>query len=465
MNRDNLLLLKFDHQLQALFRELNLSSNNTSISNTLIDYFFTYYEYVDYVLYNPHFGFYGRAKVDFSNVGDFITFPSNFSPIYGELLANHAFNLWVDMKEHRILNKQDKFYIVEIGSGDGSLALNLMNFIATKADSCNDFRLFLDDLRYLILDRSKLLLDIACKKCKKFEHIIDSLELDITKPMGKCSFSKLKGIIFCNELIDNFPHHKIYFIDNDFYISLVLPLIRKEIIGILKDIFSKSRKEMNLSSMSPSLGSDTFLTKENYKILMQILYSNHDSKLISLFQKNTIWNELFVSAEYFPLLHNFLQDYFLKDSIRSLYSFSGKVAFVSHDYLEFLKNSDKILSNGYLYIIDYGGDYQFLFDDLIEHRRIYSKQMVEDEFHSPGNVDITFDVNFSLLDEIGQLVGFNKVHYGTQRFLSDYLNIDLRADNYMKKFVSENDIESFYKTDFKLLVLRKGCEKLKFLSN
>ena len=50
MNRDNLLLLKFDHQLQALFRELNLSSNNTSISNTLIDYFFTYYEYVDYVL-------------------------------------------------------------------------------------------------------------------------------------------------------------------------------------------------------------------------------------------------------------------------------------------------------------------------------------------------------------------------------------------------------------------------------
>ncbi len=160
-----------------------------------------------------------------------------------------------------------------------------------------------------------------------------------------------------------------------------------------------------------------------------------------------------------------MQDYFLKDSIRSLYSFSGKVVFVSPDYLEFLKNTDKILSNGYLYIIDYGGDYQYLFDDLIEHRRIYSKQIVEDEFHSPGNVDITFDVNFSLLDEIGQLVGFNKVHYGTQRFLSDYLNIDLRTDNYMKKFVSENDIESFYKTDFKLLVLRKGCEKLKFLSN
>lgn len=172
MNRDNLLLLKFDHQLQALFRELNLSSNNTSISNTLIDYFFTYYEYVDYVLYNPHFGFYGRAKVDFSNVGDFITFPSNFSPIYGELLANHAFNLWVDMKEHRILNKQDKFYIVEIGSGDGSLALNLMNFIATKADSCDDFRLFLDDLRYLILDRSKLLLDIACKNVKNLSILL-----------------------------------------------------------------------------------------------------------------------------------------------------------------------------------------------------------------------------------------------------------------------------------------------------
>jgi len=460
MNRYN--LLKFDNQLQALFRELNLSSNNTSISDTLIDYFFTYYEYVDYVLYNPHFGFYGSAKVDFSSVGDFITFPSNFSPIYGELLANHAFNLWVEMKKHRILNKQDKFYIVDIGSGDGSLALSLMNFIATKADSCDDFRLFLDDLRYLIVDRSKLLLDTAYKKCKKFEHIIDSLELDMTKPMGECSFSELKGIIFCNELIDNFPYHKIYFINDEFYISLVLPLIKKEIIGILKDIFSKSGKEMNLSSMSSNLGSYTFLTKENYKILMQILYSNHDSKLISLFQKNTIWKELFVSTEYFPPVHNFLQDYFLKDSIRSLYSFSGKVVFVSPDYLEFLKNTDKILSNGYLYIIDYGGDYQYLFDDLIEHRRIYSKQIVEDEFHSPGNVDITFDVNFSLLDEIGQLVGFNKVHYGLQRFLSDSLNLDLRSDNYKKKFVSENDIETFYKTDFKLLVHRKGCEKLKF---
>ena len=78
----------------------------------------TFAEYMDVALYWPDGGYYASRRA-FGPAGDFYTAPLAH-PSFGALIARQLLTAW------RILNEPARFAVVEVGAGDGRLALDIL---------------------------------------------------------------------------------------------------------------------------------------------------------------------------------------------------------------------------------------------------------------------------------------------------------------------------------------------------
>lgn len=395
------------------------------------DRFFTFYEFVEISLYNPFCGYYTNPRANrFADNSDFITFPSSLSPVYGRLFAIHAFNIWLSMRDLGILRAHDHFHIIEIGAGDGTLAFDLLNYCVSKSHQGRHWRSFLDALKYVVIDRSPYLLTIQLKKNKKFRKLLHFVEADITRSCDQLqAWSGLNGVIIANEVVDNFAHHKILMDKKGkFYVSVVKAYAKSELSKHLP-FFNHCPKT---SAFEPSY---IPLSKEQYLNLTMKVALLNSRKMNSLLNSNILWRQARANIDKFPELHQFLKEYFLDDPRLESYIKPPRFFYISPDYLTYLGNLNLILSRGYVFTIDYGGRDDYVFDDSIEHMRMYGK--TKKFFDMVGDKDITFNVNFRLLSEIGKRIGLTTVHYGPQRELADYYGINLRR---YKKVIVEKQL-------------------------
>ena len=90
-------------------------------------------------LYNSINGYYAAGKAEIGKHGDFYTSPHVHSA-FGEVIANFI------LKAIKHL-QTDKFTIVEIGSGKGYLAFDILNHIS----SCSEE---LDNINYIIIEKN-----------------------------------------------------------------------------------------------------------------------------------------------------------------------------------------------------------------------------------------------------------------------------------------------------------------------
>ena len=139
-------------------------------------------EFMELSLYHPDYGYYTSKSNIFGDKGDFITSPIT-SSIFGECISNEFIN---------IAKSQNISSILELGGGDGSLAISVFNYLK-KNKSLPD--------KYIILEISENLINHQQERIKKeFPDNYSSFEW-VTSLEG----IKINGLIIANEFFDALP--------------------------------------------------------------------------------------------------------------------------------------------------------------------------------------------------------------------------------------------------------------------
>ena len=148
----------------------------------------TFAEFMEMVLYHPEHGYYSSdaVKIGFQG-GDFFT-SVNLCTDFGELLGEQFFQMW------EILGKPVPFSLVEIGAGQGLLALHILKYHQLRYPD------FFTALEYVIVEKSPTLRQEQQRRLQDFPVRWCSLE-DIPS-------EAIAGCFFSNELVDAFPVHQ-----------------------------------------------------------------------------------------------------------------------------------------------------------------------------------------------------------------------------------------------------------------
>ncbi|WP_078428737.1 class I SAM-dependent methyltransferase [Alkalihalobacterium alkalinitrilicum] len=153
-------------------------------SNKKIDYA----EYMEKVLYDPHYGYYMKEKHKIGKTGDFFT-TSNVHPIFAKVFCSIF---------HEVILKNNlPFVVCEIGGGTGRFSFELLKEWQNKfPDSFNK-------LTYYIIEGSPYHIALQKEKLGNFTNIFYCSSIE------EMNLHPFEGILFSNELIDAFPVHVI----------------------------------------------------------------------------------------------------------------------------------------------------------------------------------------------------------------------------------------------------------------
>ena len=154
----------------------------------------TFAEYMDFCLYDSDYGYYNSYKLKIGQEGaDFFT-STSLSSDFGELLAIQLQEFW------QVLGEPKSFSLVEMGAGEGTLALNILRFLVQNYPN------FIKNLEYIIIEKSSFL------KSKQQKLLLNNLPNYIKIKWSKLddlADESLIGCFFSNELIDAFPVHLV----------------------------------------------------------------------------------------------------------------------------------------------------------------------------------------------------------------------------------------------------------------
>ncbi len=144
-------------------------------------------EYMDMVLYDPNQGYYSTYAASIGKQGDFFT-SVHLGADFGEMLAIQFVQMW------DILGKPAPFTLVEIGAGQGYLAVDILNYLQEH------HRDLFTVLKYTIIEKSHQLRQVQQQKLQGFPVYWCDL--------GEIENNAIVGCIFSNELVDALPVHQ-----------------------------------------------------------------------------------------------------------------------------------------------------------------------------------------------------------------------------------------------------------------
>lgn len=148
----------------------------------------TFAEYMDMVLYHPEHGYYSSKAVNIGfKGGDFFT-SASLGADFGELLAEQFLQMW------EILGRPRPFSLVEMGAGQGILALHILKHYQLHYPD------FLAALEYVIIEKSPGLKQEQQQRLQNFSVRWWSLE--------EIPSNSITGCFFSNELVDALPVHQ-----------------------------------------------------------------------------------------------------------------------------------------------------------------------------------------------------------------------------------------------------------------
>jgi SAM-dependent MidA family methyltransferase len=148
----------------------------------------TFAEYMDLVLYHHQNGYYSTQAVNLGKKGDFFT-SVHLGQDFGEMLAIQFVDMWES------LGKPPKFSLVEMGAGQGYLAVDILRYLQQ-----NYLDLF-QILEYIIIEKSGTLQQQQQQITQEFPI----KWLDWEDIQG----DSIVGCLFSNELVDAFPVHQL----------------------------------------------------------------------------------------------------------------------------------------------------------------------------------------------------------------------------------------------------------------
>ena len=215
-------------------------------------------EYMDILLFhNPH-GYYNSGDI-FGRKGDFITSPT-VSSLFGASIANEFMNLRNSIAEAEIL---------EIGAGDGSLVISIMEHLSNKKALPKTF--------YIIETSERLIQSQKANIMKKIPELIN-----IVKWVSCEEITRINGLIICNEFFDVLPTER-FKIENDKIFQLFVGYDRAftmqwiDKTNKFKDIFK------NLQCY------DTLSNYDNYESEINLNYDSWANNINKMLNKGIVF--------------------------------------------------------------------------------------------------------------------------------------------------------------------------------
>ena len=147
-------------------------------------------EYMDILLFHNSYGYYNSRDI-FGRKGDFITSPI-LSTLFGASIANEFINLKNFIPEAEIL---------EIGAGDGSLVISIMEYLSNKKALPRTFYIIETSDRLIELQKVNIM-----KKIPELSDIVKWVKCE--------EITRINGLIICNEFFDVLPTER-FKIEND----------------------------------------------------------------------------------------------------------------------------------------------------------------------------------------------------------------------------------------------------------
>lgn len=149
-------------------------------------------QYMDWVLYEPQYGYYAANRAKIGAAGDFFTAP-HVSHDFGELLAEQFQEMW------QRLGYPVPFTLVEMGAGQGIIAADVLTYARSHHPD------FFQALRYRIVEKAAAHIAEQQQRLQAFTEAgkLQWLELAEIRP------NSITGCFFSNELVDALPVHRV----------------------------------------------------------------------------------------------------------------------------------------------------------------------------------------------------------------------------------------------------------------
>ncbi|MEO8719851.1 MAG: SAM-dependent methyltransferase, partial [Ginsengibacter sp.] len=145
----------------------------------------SFHDFMEMALYYPTFGYYNSPQNKIGTNGDYYT-SSVLSPVFGEMIGKQIEEMWF------FLDKKP-FTIIEYGAGTGALCLDILRYLKNNP-------ILYNGLEYCIIEKGEIMQKLQKDLLSEKVHWYHSIrEID-----------DINGCILSNELIDNFPVHKIF---------------------------------------------------------------------------------------------------------------------------------------------------------------------------------------------------------------------------------------------------------------
>jgi SAM-dependent MidA family methyltransferase/acetyl esterase/lipase len=394
------------------------------------EYFPSFYEYLDIVLFHPTAGYYSSGRVNFSS--DYRTFPGALAPSFGQMVAEQVFRMWDGMRKAGTLGPTEKFTIAEFGAGDGALAESILDYIDHQAAVNPDtrWRAFKEQAVYACYDRSPALSEQQRKRNARFGSRFEARRGDATTPGLAIPRGSLKGVVLSNELPDCFSVHKVILSESgSAEVAFTVPSLQKSAWSSLEKSLSPASRQL-ITKDDESIRNKLFGAKNGGKTTADgdLVYLSRAgfSAVLDAFNHSGSYEsdvnrlqfqELYVPASVFPDLAEHFRQYARAYAYRLAKGGKGMVAYINLGEGTLIQGAGAALKAGYVITIDYGSNWDGILAQDFDHLRMYgpgSSQFHANPYHAPTLNDMTTDVNFSHLAAEGKSVGLQPLYFGPQ---------------------------------------------------
>lgn len=163
-------------------------------------------DFMEMALYYPDLGYYNSSQKKIGKHGDYYTSPV-LSSLFGEIIGKQMEEMWI------LLDKKP-FTIVEYGAGTGVLCHDIINYL--KSNPALYYQ-----LNYCIIEKSEAMRHEEKKLLNEKVSWYNSIN----------EIPEINGCILSNELLDNFPVHKVIMKDE---LMEVFVDYKNEFVEVLK---------------------------------------------------------------------------------------------------------------------------------------------------------------------------------------------------------------------------------------
>jgi SAM-dependent MidA family methyltransferase len=445
----------------ALDKSYKLSSHvDGGAVARVIESGFIFNEYVRMALYDRDFGFYGSGRARLGS--DFGTFAIALSPVYGEMMAEHIFNMWRGMISSGTLKENETFYIVECGAGTGIMARDILNYISNMAKTDSEWAKLYGQLKYMILEVSAKHIESQKNMTQAFSDKVDIRMTDALKIEQELGVGSIKGVIITDELIDSLESYNVKFnLDGSVEIGVVIAALNKELlerceretgINILDEleysgIVSRERLLEEHARINVKDKGRLYMDKEAFVKIKKALSRKGFENLEKLFNL-CIENVMF----YVPIQEisdQKIKDYIAKhiDEISTALSKSKEdiEIYLIPDGDGFIMSAGRVLDKGYVITMDSGDSLAKMFEKGGGNIVTYVSDITQPYYlgHT-GTIDICVSPIFTTLGNSGKDVGLDTVFFGKKFNLEKGIPVKITTGDNDERLIHSFALNAIY---------------------